>query len=278
MGFFTGDMATGSVGNLSAEQDALLKKLMGVISPQVGAGAEAYSGQMTPGTNELLEQLIGRAGGYVQSPLYQGSENVLSRILNANPDYGATEDYWRKAFLDPAMSTFKKSVLPSIREGFVGKGAFLSSGRDKAEADATSDLMTNLTGQLASLMYNEKNDTLNRALTGVTSAQGLENNIMNMLNVGGQLQRGMEGEKLAEDYSKWQYSQPYNNPWLQYIMPTVGTQTATPYVYQQSPSTAGILTSTALSTLGSGLSQGLGQGLGGWMTNYFSNKYPGTTT
>jgi len=272
MSFLSGNMTTGALSNLTQRQQSLLDEILKQVEGQVGKGIEPYPGTTVPGSNTLLDQLFSQAGGYTGSPLYTGSASVLERALGASPDYGATRDFWTDAFLNPMMSQFKRDILPSIREQNIGQGTFRSGGRYRAETNAAGDLMTNLTGQLANLMYGERESTLNRAMEAVPQAQNLQGGAMNILTSGGGLLRGFEQEGLAEDYSKWAMSQPYNNPWLQLAPTALGVQAQSPYLYQGAPSTMGTIANAGIGAIASGGAMGLGQGLGSWLTQYLTGK------
>jgi len=261
--------------NMTPEQLKLLETILGQVQRGVDSGVEAYPGSVVPETPQSLEDLIGMAGGYTKSPLYTAGTDVLENVLTASPDYGATRDFWTDAIFNPAMSMFKKDVLPSIREGGVSQGNYLSSGRQRAETNAAGDLMTNLTGQLATLMYNEKESTLDRALKGVPLSAGHMGSAMDVLRSAGLLERGMEGERLQEDYSKWSMEQPQNNPWLQMAPQFLGMQTSTPYVNQPGTPWYGQLGQTMNNIMGTGLGYGMGQqlGKGGSITDVLKNLF-----
>ena len=201
------------------------------------------------------------------------------------------------------MQTFTKDVLPSIREKNIGQGTFRSGGRYRAETGAAGDMMTNLSGQLANIMFGEQQaglgreanlssllanlmhgeqglqanlstalagmmsgehtGALDRAMQAVPMSQQHLGGAMDVLSQVGLLRRGMEGERLSEDYGKWATEQPYANPWLQYAMPLLNQRTFENYMYQPAPSALQNIGHTALSAAGTAAGKALGTNLGG---------------
>jgi hypothetical protein len=267
-----GDTEIRQVQNLTKTQNTILEKLLKQIKGEVGEGVEAYPGDIAPGLGNTLKQLVDFARSYQDSELYRGSESVLNRALTADPDYESTRSYWQDAFVDPAMQMFERDILPAIRERNVGQGTFMSGGRHRAETGAAGDLMTNLTGQLANLMYGERQNTLNRAMQAVPQSESLQGTAANLLGTVGGMERGVKAEQMAEDYNKWGFSRPYANPWLQLLPTALGTQATTPYLYEEAPSTLGTLAQTGIGALGGGLGMGLGKLLGGGSSLWDAGK------
>lgn len=237
-------------------------------------GVEAYPGTTVPETPGYLQNyLSGGAGSLTESPLYGAGSSILQTLLSGQPAYntdmGAAEKYWNEAFYQPAYRQFTEDVLPQLREDFEGFGAFRSTARPKQELRATTDLLTNLQGQRAGLLWNElqagrtaQESALNRALSalgpGMTYAQAPGQDITQR----GLLQMQLDQAKMQEDYNKWLYSQPYNNPYLSMGMQSTQGYQPQPYVSQSTPWYSG-LANMAGQVGGSILGTSLGGALGG---------------
>lgn len=130
-------------------------------------------------------------------------------------------------------------------------------------------LTTNLSAQLANLLYSGEQAQKGRQQTGVGQAMqlaGMPSNLMQgagqvggmgtdtlsqMLNMGG-MQRGITGEQMQEPYAKWQFSQPWNNPYLQNFLGTALSQPPMDVIAQEQGPGMGAMMMPALgSFLGS---------------------------
>jgi len=218
--------------------------LENLLRPAVGV--EAYPGTRIPETPQSLQDYLSQAGGYLQSPMYQQGETALSRALSGQPawdtDLGKAEDYWNQAFYQPALNQYQRQTLPQIRENFAGFGGYRTSGREEAERRSLNDLITNLQGERAGLLWNEvqsgrqaQESALQRALQAVPTAQAYQLGGLNTLLGAGQTQYQLEQAPLEEQYQNWLYQQPYNNPYLQMAQGTAGQQLNNPYVVQDTP-------------------------------------------
>ncbi len=190
---------------------------------QIGKGVTPYGGQITAGTNPLYEQMFsyfmpqpgpggmpGQPGPPGQQP---GFGSVIDRTLSMQPgeaNMGRVEDYWNKAFYDPAMQRMQQDILPAIRESYAGMGGFDSGGRNRAEGKAWADMMGNLEATRAGLLQDEfwkQEGLVDRALQFAPQAFGVMGGVAEQ-------KRGLEQAPLTDEYSKWMMSQPWNNPWL----------------------------------------------------------------
>lgn len=272
-----------SVSKLTKEQSELLQKLTGILSGQVGAGAEPYSGTLTAGASPLQKQswdaisdLI--SGGTQQDSSKQAIEKLLSGTTNVPGavdvkgydvgefDPAAIQDWYQNALVKPAMDTWEKNVAPAVQEKFISQNAGSSGAANRAISGSAADLMTQLNAQLADKLQTEKGafdtrkfgagmDTANKEFASetdfvnrlfgagqndlgrLTTVPGLENQSMDAffkaLGLGtdaGATQQGVDQNALIEEYTKWQQSQPYNNPWLKLLESSMGTSASEPVV------------------------------------------------
>jgi hypothetical protein len=252
---------------LTKEQKDLFDKMLKYVSPRVGSGVEPYSGTVVPSAGPLLEQYLGAAGNVGASPLYTSGQSVLQRAMSMKPawkpDMQAAENYWEDSFYRPAMTRFKREMLPAIREGYSGMGAYDSGGRHRAETRALADLATNLEGQRGSLMWGERQagrtateNAMNRATNVLPQAMQYLNYPLSASKEAGIISREIEREPLEEQYQKWLMSRPWASPYWPIAQNLVNTRAVQPYGEQSGGGTG---------LLGGALATGLGTGLGKYL-------------
>lgn len=61
--------------------------------------------------------------------------------------------FYQKGLVNPTMQNYNEQVLPSIQERFLDANAGSSSALNQALAKSATDLSSNLSGQLAGLLY-----------------------------------------------------------------------------------------------------------------------------
>lgn len=287
---FAGDLLGGEssqkpkqyqIPTLTKEQLELQKQAINILNKGLTSGISPYPGTQIPSTGPLLSRYLQMAGGYqpTTSPLYQGGSSLLQRVLNAQPttpsgiDTATTKQYWTDKYLNPMMSTFKYDVLPQLKESYTaGVGAKDTSGLNRAIARELGNMYTNLSGNYADLLWNERalgtalqESALDRALSATPLAAGYETtpylSTMDVLQQAGTTGRALEREPLQEAYQKWLTEQGYNSPYLSMALPLVNQSAYEPYLYQPPLSFGQQL----LSSLIGGGAQGAGMALGGAM-------------
>lgn len=252
---------------LTPEQQSVLSSLNGVLSGQIGKGVPPYPGQLYAGPSNLQKQAFA-------SPTYGVVDNLLMKALNnwnptqdvqnaqaqgknvldmatANFDPAASREQWRTQFVDPAMAQFKQETVPAIMEQYAAKNAADSGALNRSLGRAGVNLSTNLSSQLSNLLFNAEEAQKNRQMQSVPllgQVAGLPGTVAQQVagagNTGmqnlalqtniGTAQRGIENDLLSGEYQKWQQSQPYNNPWLQYLNPALNTRAFENFVQQKS--------------------------------------------
>lgn len=275
----------------TSEQNDLLESLVGKLQKEFGQSAPVYEGQLVPGASDIQNQVFGVSNNLL-SKINNGqdygknSRSVIDRFMSgdmikspgavsternqyATPyDAQGDQEYWQKAFMDPAMKQWNDRVAPQVREKFIANNTASSSGANNAMMRSANDMMSNATSQLAGIMQGNKQTADQRAFTGEEnfinrllgageaeagrrmSAQGqnaqlmsqipgfeatIKNvedpteQLMNMLGIGNK-QRDIQSEQMQEPYYKWQQGQDYNNPWLKMMGMTGGTSPYQGYV------------------------------------------------
>lgn len=206
-------------------QMALLDSLSGLIQGQLGKGVEAYPGEMTSGPSGLQQQyfdLVSKIGSGTAANQAE-SQNALSSLIKPWEASGAT-DYWNQAIKDPAMLAWQDQIMPTISEKFAAYDALGGGGSQKAMSDAGAKLTTQMAAQLQDYLMKDKELSNAQMMQAAGLSQGLNAQNAAMLGQAGETQRGITNEQLMEGYKKWAYSQPYNNPWLQYMGTTLNAQ------------------------------------------------------
>ena len=225
----------------------------------VGQGVPAYGGQITPGTAPLQQQAFGAAGGLLSSPLGTPMQGAIGQLLSGQPAYqidpATSMRYYTDAVYNPAMQEFGDTLRGlDARYGarFGRSGAQLEAAGRAAERFGT-----NLAGIRGDLVYRDEmarrsaaENAMGRLGTGVQAGLGYAGdtraNLGMMAGLGGE-QRAIEGQGRAEDYGKWLYAQPYNNPWLGFMGTALSTM---PMLQTQQP---GILPGLGAAASGVGM-------------------------
>ena len=208
---------------LTPGQRSLLDQLTGVLTGQVGAGVQAYPGQITPGPSALQTQAFGAladtlGGGGIMAPATESLKGLMGQY-----DPTQAMDYWTKAVKEPAMRTWQEELVPQILEKYGAQNALSSSAFGQTLARSGANLASNLAGTLAQTILGEKGQHAQTQLGAATGYGNLAQNILSQVLGAGQTQRGIQAEQMAEPYQKWAYEQPYSNPWLSLLGPALTT-------------------------------------------------------
>lgn len=211
------DPTISQASTLTSGQSSLLNSLTTLLQNQLGTGVNSYGGTYTPGASETQQTQY----DYIQSLFDQSGENTplttLNSILQPYDKESATE-YWEQAVKAPAMATWDDLKAQTL-EPFAGMDALDSGASRRALADAAVDLNTNISGQLADVLYQGEQSHLNRQVEGMNYST----NLLSALNVPGATQREIASEQGQEEYNDWLTEQSYNNPWLQYLSTGLNT-------------------------------------------------------
>jgi hypothetical protein len=232
---------------LTPEQQALLKKLGVTLEGQVGKGVDAYEGQMYAGPSGLnqtvfnyLNQVMSgtdsstsRANSAIDTMMAKYTDPIEEKLFD--PSY--INSYFESGVKAPAMRDFTETVLPGIAEKYASKNAIRSGAMTREMMDAATNLETNLAGQLSNLLFQGSESHATRELQRKLGMEGISSTAMNQiiqllmkqpldtlvtaLPIAQQEQTFAQ-DPLTEAFSKWQMSQAYNNPWLQYLSPALG--------------------------------------------------------
>lgn len=243
---------------LTPEQQALLKKIIGEIEPHIGKGVEPYPGTTVP-SEQFLQDYYSGATGIGKDPLYAKAGLALEKGLAGAPDEAAAKEHWEDVFYKPAMTRLKQDILPQLREDYAGLGGYDSGGRRRAETRAAGRVATETSGQLADVLYKEKQQAIDRALETARYVPEHLGVPLGYKKDVGIMRTGFEGERLGEKKEKWQAKQPWASPYLRLGMEAIGKQATEPYLYQPKTPWYGQLGQAAMGAGTIGLGYGLGQ-------------------
>ena len=212
---------TKKVERLTPGQMELLDELTNLLKGQLGQGVRPYQGQLVPGASEIQQQLFEMLmpfGGPVGGLTRQGAD-YISQLMQQqfNPD--EVRQYWQQAYVKPAERAWEETVVPKVMEYYAGQNALDSGAARRALAKSGTDLQTQLNAELAKLLWGEKTNLQSRQ--DLASQLGL--NLLPQVMGMGEEQRAITQELMQEPYQKWQMSQAWSNPWLQYLPAALGT-------------------------------------------------------
>lgn len=239
---------------ISSALQSILGNALGQGMVNAPQGVEAYGGQITPDATYNQQLAFDAAPGLLASQRNRGIEGALGSALSGNPAYqidpATSERFYNDSVVLPAQRQFQ-DTLQGIDARY-GARFGRSGGQQEAFGRAATDFGTNLAGIRGDLVFQDEQarraaleNAANRQVQGAGIAaeydtskqQNNRANLAMLAGIGGE-ERSIAGQKSAEDYSKWEYSRPYNNPWLGFM----GTALAPPptMVTQQPGIAAGI--------------------------------------
>ena len=250
MSFGGGQTKTES--RLTGSQQQMQAELFKVLQPQLeqlippGAEAPVYKGPRVAPLGALevkgLDIMKGMPSGV---PQYGETQAALAQGLSGQPSSqinpAATEAFFQKSIMAPAMRSWKEDFRPLMREGFVGPGTYWSGGRAEAERSSLSDLQESLEGKRAELAYSDvqagralQESAAQRQQAAVGQAPGVAGMPFQRaasFATGGALERQLAQQELQAQMSQFQEARPDLAPAIQSALEFIG-QTSTVSYYQ----------------------------------------------
>jgi len=209
---------TKKVERLTPGQMELLNELTNLLKGQLGKGIEPYPGQLVPGPSDIQQQIFELAGGDLGGLMKQGAD-YISQLMQQQFNPEEAQEYWRRAYVSPAERAWKETVVPEVMERYAGVNALDSGAARRALAKSWGDIQSQLNAELAKILWGEKQSLTQRQDTASQLGLNLLPQVMGI----GEEQRGITQELMQEPYQKWQMSQAWSNPWLQYLPVALGT-------------------------------------------------------
>lgn len=192
---------------------------------------EPYEGQIVPDVNANTQAAIDQAGGLLQQD--PAMQSAVADLLSGAGDPESVRQFYEQSVVAPAEQEFEDALR--LVDDRYGDTWGPTGAHQRMVADATSRFGTGIGSVLGELVYRDRNAARDRQYQGVQAGIGANTDYMNRLGATlgiGDYQRGLQGEELAGDLAKWQQSQPYNNPWLGFLGPALGSQT---FAYGEKP-------------------------------------------
>ncbi len=209
---------------LTGPQNRTLRSLNELMSSQLGRSAPVYEGQITPDAtgNQLaafqgVQGLAGQAG--------QAQPAINDMLQGQSVDGFNGEQYRKEAIIDPANLAYQ-DALEQMEAQYGGSWGQTGGFQDIMQKE-TARYGVGLGQTLADFAMNERDTANQQRAAGVDANFGQTENLANayqaQLGMGGE-ERSIAGQQSSEDYNKWQAEQAYNNPWLGFLGPALGTQ------------------------------------------------------
>ena len=165
-------------------------------------GGATHSGNVSmllPEQQQALSQILGDTSSL--------AGQTFANFLGPQ-DPQQLQDVFQKSYVDPAMMTFQRNIVPGIQERFEGANASSSSALTQALSQSASDLSTSLGSQFGQLKQQEDMKSL-RALgllqpyvTGQTFSPMIQQRqgiLGSMLGAAGNIGAGILSSKKAKE-------------------------------------------------------------------------------
>ena len=139
---------------------------MGQSFSDVALGSTKQKGNVnlfTPEQSSYLSGIIGPTAG-------QASQAYQQFLQPYSPE--GYQDVFQKSVVDPTMQQYQRSILPSIKEAFLGNDESGSSALNRAIAQSATDLGTGLGQQYGQFFQNQQSNQLS-ALGQLLSSLGI---------------------------------------------------------------------------------------------------------
>lgn len=217
---------------LTPEQQATLRSLNTTIQGQIGKGVDPYSGRMSADPSVLQQGAFDRFQGFLNSPDYSMAQNPaytsglgsINGILNGqyndqyvpqginysqfdqvvpetrpfqNYDPTAATEFFNTSIRPELRREFDEITAPSVRERYAAAGASSSGAADRALNRARTDYIGNSERQLGSLLYQDRNNFMNR------EAAREESNLARAAQIGNAnaaRQASLFGQQFGQDF------------------------------------------------------------------------------
>lgn len=269
---------------LSGGQQDILRGLEQFVGGQIGRSAPRIRSQITPPASGLQQSAFDLASGIVQGSAggfaRQGAADALLSGLPAfQVDPAAREQFFQEAFLTPATQDFQRNILPAISESFGARGLGRSGDLLRAQAQAGTDLGTQLAAQRAGLIRQDelserqaRENALNRVLPAIEASRSES---LLPLDVGlqvGAVQRGINAQTNLDSLFREFQQNPVYNPALglaplalgsRAFQPVVETSAGSPGVGGAIGTVVGGLAGSLLGPIGTAGGAALGGAVGG---------------
>ena len=214
------------VSVLSDDQKRLMSTLTPFVQREIGKGGPVYDGPIAPGLSQTQRTGLGIAGTLALGGI-PGVDGAITDMVAGRAAGGFDRDgYYQDAIVNPARQTLDDE-LRAI-EARYGSNTGMSGGFGDAIGEGVSRFGTNIAGMLANLTREDRSIAQSNRAAGVNASFGRNQDIASsaaaLLGAGG-IERGVQAEQNLEGLNRWEAGQAYNNPWLGFVGPILGTTT-----------------------------------------------------
>lgn len=215
-----------------------LDKVLSMFLGQLGKGVPSYPGRRVAGMTEPMQEVEDTLMHFLtgKHPTRNMMKGYFKSLFGQPFDYYEedVQEWLQNAVAEPALRNWRQDVIPGITEQFAGMDAFDSGATRRAISESGADLMSDIDAILANTLFQERRAWEQRKERALPMMMEWEEQPLEWLNVAApmsQIGRGVEQDQLSADYMDWLTEQPYNNPWIQKLMPYVFQQYQQPYTY-----------------------------------------------
>jgi hypothetical protein len=245
----TGSSKPSTTSGLTGDQKQLAEAIKNLLLGRVGdnnfPAVTPYPGQqtaqfpawLTSGITNLMKTSAGGMGELASSQQQAALQQLSGKSAGAGLTTQATQDWYNKGVLAPAMLGFEQQIKPQIMEGFAAGGA-LNSRVGNALTQQLGNIQTQSQGQLASanlqnqqLMAQLQEAAYQRQLNAASSQglAGFQGQLAGGLAMGYSPLYQQQQAELAAQYGNWQMQQPWASPYLNPALSMTGQNQSLAY-------------------------------------------------
>jgi hypothetical protein len=245
-------------------------KQLASVTPYPGQQVAQFPAWLTSGITNLMKTSAGGVGELASSQQQAALQQLSGKSAGAGLTTQATQDWYNKGVLAPAMLGFEQQIKPQIMEGFAAGGA-LNSRVGNALERQLGNIQTQSQGQLATanlqnqqLMAQLQEAANQRQLQAASSSgiAGFQGQLAGGLAAGYSPVYQQKQAELSSAFQEWLRQQPWANPYIQPALSMTGQNQSLAY------NQPGLL-----QQLGSGLGN---LGVGAWGVGQVSNLFGGS--
>lgn len=221
-----GSMFGGSeeVDLLTGRQRGLIRDLSIQLEGEIGQSGPVYEGQITPDATANQQLAFDNVGGLL-GQANQADPQIQAMLQGQSANGIDPAQYAQESIYDPAKLAYDdaREEMEAMYGGSWGQ----TGGYQDIMQKGAARFGVGIGNEMAEFArYQQDTGNQNRAM-GVDASFGQTRNLADtygtLLGVGGE-ERSIEGQRNNEDLSRWQQGQDYNNPWLGFLGPALGTQ------------------------------------------------------
>lgn len=246
---------TQTLPTLTPQQQSSLDDLLRQLSGGTERGApRRFEGDVNVEASELSqlslagleERALALADPNRESEILGASTDTLLKLLDFEGQQAGVEDFFTTNIRDPALKSFRETVLPQIGREFGGAN-FFGSERQRADAEAREDLLTGLTRSRGDITFRAEQANRDRAIQALGLAPGVDamgradsDELLSLLQAG-ETQTGLEERNVQREFAQFLAEAGLDDAQIQQLLAGINTG-ALENVVTALPGTPGFLT------------------------------------